>query len=382
MWTDHMLPFCAPPAVPKQSQTNRIWARSTTQLQCSPSLVFVSAFLFHIRQSRHSHRLARANMSSSSSQAALTWLQQHGSPPTDHHEILALAVHALLLHHGFRPAETPTDAQPTALPSDWGGAGFGGRYRHERSAMTFDIRAVRMGGRLLIHATPTEDDAHLHTVDIRVDEYVTAGDSWTDVVPRLSDLATIIAVQIAHRLVPDATKPGYEHAAAGDQTSSSHGAPASGAPAGGPSAPTPRPLPGPRPIPPGADPLRDDRHDPLRIGPPRRPGGMAGPAIPFGADDLLPPGLQPRPGGMFTPGGNLMGPGHFGRGRGGRFPGGGLPPGVPPGARFDPVYPVPDNDAEMPPGFDDEHGLRQPPLGRGGGRPGGGDDGPPPGMYW
>lgn len=404
-------------------------------------------------------------------QSALAWLRAHAPVPADAHEAVALAVHAFLLFHDFRPAATPppdtvapaavaaapnTAAAPTAaapapdadadadvdvtapatLPPGWGGAGYGGQYRHVRSSMLFDIRAVRMGGRLVVHAAAGEDDTRMHTIDIRVADFLRpepgthdnnrntddadeatglAESNWHDVV-RMDDLATLVAVQIAHRLVPDGAKHGYEDTAAA--SSSSSAAPPSAA-GQQPRQPYRAPPLVPPPGWPRAEHDVDNDNDPLRIGPvrrppprmpldPMRPGGLS----PFGHDDLHPPGmpgmpgmgggLGPRPqaGGMFGPGGNLMGPGQFHPGGGG----GRLPPGVPPGARYDPIGPGPDPDMEPLPGFDDEHGIGgQQPYGRMGGRGRGGrgmggprfgpgpgrgaggfgdDDGPPPGMFF
>lgn len=420
-------------------------------------------------------------MSSPVARSAYAWLRQYAKKPSDGHEAVALAVHAILLYHDFRPStEAPSEEGenqvPTNLPGGWGGAGYGGQYRHVRSAMLFDIRAVRMGGRLVVHAAAGEDDSRMHTVDVRVADFYTpdspgesrnigrgeggaesrdddvkdenqnsvrsgersgndeggdgnqedakksdrSGDndgrkdqggneggqsednkndseverggdgdgSNDDVWDRLKDLdglATLVAVQIAHRLVPESAKRGYEDGAG------SSGADASDGPM--PTA-TPVPMPGPRPVPvPMPIPAPDGDHEnPLYIGPPHQPRMPGVPGMPLGHDDLLPAGL-PRPlggsGGMFGPGGNLMGPGHFQPQGGPR-----LPPGVPPGARFDPYAPAPDPDMEMPPGFEDEHNLRRgaPPSGRGGlgrggfsrggGRGGFGDGGAPPGMYF
>lgn len=388
-------------------------------------------------------------------ESALKWLRDHAPAPRDGHEALALAAHAVLLHYHFRSAaiaatdvaaapsnatatanadsgpdttapstgdETPSAIPSTtattttaaaaaaddiagALPHGWGGAGFGGRYRHVRSAMTFDIRAVALGGRFMLHAVAGEDDGRLYTVDVRVDQYYTApaaatttaaaddggGDAahWTDGLRDMNGFATLVATQIAHRLVPDTGKAGYEHGSGVDTQSEQQQQQST--------TPTPRPMPGPRPIPAYVD-------DPLRV-PPRPhhpypfPGGGR-PVPPLGADDLLPAGL-PLPGrgdargDMFT--GNLMGPNQFRRldprfdpyGGGG---GGMRPPGVPPGARFDPYGAAPDRDAEVLPGFDDEHGVAQGGGARRGGPGGMGgrfggdgrglDDGPPPGMFF
>jgi hypothetical protein len=131
-----------------------------------------------------------------------------------------------------------------------------------------------------------------------------------------------------------------------------------------------RPPPPAQPVNPRIDPLRDDprnpEYDPLRI-PPRRPYDpepmpdwedpydltRPRPLFPqptnnplsIGHDDLNPPGL-PRP---FNPMGGGLGPTGLpqpGSGSGGMFMdirgtgrGGQRPPGVPPGARWDPIGP-------------------------------------------
>jgi PI31 proteasome regulator N-terminal len=364
-------------------------------------------------------------MASSGVAGAKAWYARLAHTPASRHEALALAVHGLLVTHGFRPAEDAAAEDANAppaprLPADWGTAGFGGRYRHGRSAMTYDVRAVAVGPRLVVHATAVEDDDMLHSLELRVDTYVRAdvdlAAGWEALFDeqRALDLATLVQVNIAHRLVPDAAKDGYEAAAA---------ASASNAP--GPAA-APAPAAAPR------RPMRDYDDDQRRGGPPLRPardpygipagggggfGGMGG----FGHDDLVAPGLPGRLGGGGGGGfggggmgGNLMGPGNFpgigGGGMGGGI-GGGIggigggprrPPGVPQGARFDPYGPpdpasgfgpgggvgggsgiggprrpqqppggpgsgVPDNDVDLPPPPDNDHGLP-------------GD--PPPDMYW
>ena len=351
-------------------------------------------------------------MTTAAAEAALAWLQSNGIRPKDGHEAIALAAHALLLHHGFRPAELPADEDntrnniPNTLPNDWGGAGYGGRYRHNRSAMTFDIRAMPMGGRLVLHAAAHEDDARMHTVDVRVEEYINNNElpngnddneestnniNWSNIYTRLDDLATLIAVQVAHRLVPDSTKEGYEDATREEQEQERNQV-NNGGGGGGSSSNNnnnQRPYVG-RMIRPRYE--DEERNDPLRIGGPRRPiypGGLR-PDGGFGSDDLLPGGLRPFPfgggGGGGFGGGNLMGPGQLPRRGGVGGNGGWRPSNIPPGVRYDPIYPNPDNDAELPPGFEDEHeiGNNQRSQGTyGNRRPSPDDDGPPPpGMYF
>lgn len=385
-------------------------------------------------------------MAEESVRSLLSWLSAVGHVPSNSHEALALAVHGLLVQHGFRPEDAAVDdeVRPTGeqdgtgentgegdatndttpvapatpqprLPNEWGAAGYGGRYRHHRSSLTFDIRAVAVGPRLVVHGTTVENDETLNTLELRVDTYVRDGvdlaglatrdgdaqTNWADVFDRTNDLATLVQVNIAHRLVPDAAKAGYEAGPAAAAQSASAGSAARAAPtrADDPS------------------PLRDDRfrrREPP-MGMPRMPPGYGDGdfgGIGVGHDDLVAPGL-PMPGGMFGGGGgfggplgggggNLMGPRHPGfGGPGGVFPGGGvgggrLPPGaVPPGARFDPFGP-PDPYAGYGPGGP---GMRQPPRGGATG-PGSGvpdndierppapdgdgeaDDPPPPDMYY
>lgn len=326
----------------------------------------------------------------SAAATAVTWLRSCGRTPRDAPEAVALLVHALLLRHEFRSVDTAEDA--TTVPEDWGVGGYGGRYRHVRSALTFEVRTTPLGGRLRvtgIHDAATADD-EIVTLDLTVaDHYIGEGEpaaeTWTENLQRVQDAATLVLVRIAHPLVPDAAKEGYEDGAAANSNTNSDGQAAASSSSSAPRV-TPRPMPGPRPTP-----IMDDDHDPLRIGPIRGPPRMPMPGMPrqpfpmpggmpggFGSDDLVPGGgigppvWGPRGGAM---GGNLMGPRNFpgtGGGRGmpgfGGLPGGGrgrgLPGRVPPGARYDPMGPGgvgPDNDIERPPPDDDD---------------------PPAGMYW
>lgn len=250
----------------------------------------------------------------------------------------------------------------------------------------------------MTHAVVVEDDAQLHTTELRVGDFVrevgTAAEGegvrWEDVLRRREDVGTIVLVQIVHRLVPDASKEGYEEGVGvGEASGSGERASRGNVDVGG------GPLRGGGRV---IDPLRDDGG--LRVGGGGGSGGYGGVGG-FGSDDLLAPGLAGGPGGMLGRmggggmGGNLMGPRNF-MGAGWRG-GDGRPQGVPPGARFDPYGPVlPDNDMERMPGFEDEHGLglggngngrgqgrgALGGAGRGARRGGGFGEGPPPGMYW
>ncbi len=310
--------------------------------------------------------MAGDNNTPSASVGAIAWLRALRHSPRDAHEALALYVHALLLGHGFRDAED--DVAPDALRAGWGVGGYGGTYRHARSAMNFEVRATPLGARLRVTAVHDAAD-DVATLDLRVADYYDAEQDaadWVDRLRRVDDAATLVLVNIAHRLVPDATKAGYEQGAASSAASSSD--------TRGGGAAQPRPQPAPRPAPPVV------HDDPLRIGPVR--GGPRMPRIPvnplvdpgFGSDDLLPqmpggaPLFGPRGGAM---GGNLMGPRNFHPGLGQPRRGGRLPAGVPPGARYDPMGPnEPDFDELLPPGTNP------------GPRPPGGGDDRPPHMYW
>lgn len=111
-------------------------------------------------------------------------------PPTTADGALALLVHALLVHHGFRAAQTapPTagDGSPPAavLPTDWGVGGWGGRYKHTRSAREYEIRSVRLGGVLSVVGVAVGEEAKPARVDLTIDECVVA-----DAVPQLAAAA-------------------------------------------------------------------------------------------------------------------------------------------------------------------------------------------------
>ncbi|KAA8499727.1 hypothetical protein FVE85_7312 [Porphyridium purpureum] len=341
---------------------------------------------------------------------ALAWLgaaencTPHGA---ERHEALALVVHALLLNHGFRSAGTPVyeheeqmkSLEGIRLPSDWGKAGYGGKYCHSRSSLTFEIRLVPLGSRLVCHGAFLEDEREMHTLELNVDRYVLGGRqfeervqapevtwkdaaSWTQLFQNVEELAAVVQISLAQKLVPDSSKDGYADYAAARTT-------AAGASSGNSrtSAANRTALDYRQGEPPIFEPSYPQRHDPLRVGPPMR---ARGPPFGVGDDDLYAPGLPQFPsmsGGLpgGPGGGNLVGPRHPGFGDPGRYSGGmgigmpgrGMRP-PPPGARYDPVGPPgmglgePDNDMMMPPG------MYGPPSGPSGPPPGG----PPPDMYW
>mmetsp|Transcript_22526 Transcript_22526/g.38896 ORF Transcript_22526/g.38896 Transcript_22526/m.38896 type:complete len:385 (+) Transcript_22526:105-1259(+) len=357
-----------------------------------------------------------------------------GRAPVDRHEALALLVHGVLLFQGFRPTgqelvdyEREVKTYENArLPSQWGNGGYGGQYLHLRSSLTFEIRSIPMGSKLIVHGTFLEDDREISSLELKVDRYVSGGRTysdlcdvlmgkdpspeprhltWTKIFENREELASLIQINIVQKLVPESTKEGYEESKRQGQENQNRGS--SNSSGGG------RPSSGGN----GTD-RRPPPPEPMSVFPDFHPLYPRNP-LNVGDDDLLPAGFPTGPG--FVPdlrmpgqGGNLMGPGHPGFRSGGGIgdmprAGSGtirLPPGVPPGARFDPYGPPgmgfgfgePDNDIEMPPGFRPPPPSsqpnappfgtppRRPQLDRGnpGGRPSGGppSDPPFPDMYW
>jgi len=303
--------------------------------------------------------------------------------PCDAHEALAALCHALFLQKSFRPSVQSVEESEKEIrtlkdvkfPSDWARGGFGGCYKHARSSLMFDIRAVPMASKLVVLGTFQEDDREVHQLELNVKRYVVDAElravmncvsnytavrrrTWRAAFVNTTELASLLFINISERLVPESSKDirsSTTSAAAGRASSSAREPPPSSEPTRNQNEPRhPRPY----PIAPDYD------SDPLRVGPPMRPYP---PSVGVGSDDLIPSGL---PSGLGAPvplvpgggvGGNLMGPQHpafAGRRGGGVVPsstGPRLPPGaVPPGARFDPFGPPvpglgePDNDIEPP----------------------------------
>jgi len=263
--------------------------------------------------------------------------------------------------HGFKLVglgESSNQVEDKTLPEEWNKNidAYSFRYRHSQSSMTFLLKALRLGTKLLVHALALEQNEILQ-MDLDTADYVNNVQSFDNIDSVFRDtdkLLKIFTDTIVLKLIPTVS-------------SLQSSAPNRNAPA-----PQRQPRVDPYP-----DPYPDD---PLRIGPPRRPQGHVDQRNPYsiGDDDLFPgPGsgfgmIGPPPGygGPLGGGGNVVGPNHpiFGQGRGGN-PFGFNPPdafgpqGVrpPPGARFDPLgppgvnQPGPDYDHMHRPGrrFDD-----------------------------
>ena len=297
---------------------------------------------------------------------------------------IAIACHAGMLAVGFRliglgedhrieAHSSPTDTQP--LPQEWNtSTSYAFRYKHSQSSMEYLLKVQRMGNKIQISGIGLGDDK-IATFDITTKDYIS--DSALPATPvttttntddtahaiqtifispsRLTDLGSMLRVNVIQRLMPGLQKEGYEESTTQASTRQEERQRQeddrqSRAPVYDPlrepympEPARPRPLVGPdvpRPTPDFAPPGFEDEHEILR---PR--GGRPAGAFPdYGYDDLYPQGLGPRDplGGPVGPGyggrrplGGMHPPGHpFGGGQGG-----GYDPQAPPGARYDPVGP-------------------------------------------
>lgn len=320
------------------------------------------------------------------------------------HDGLAALVHTIFTALGFRliaidDTSSAKSFQNNVLPEDWNTNALSGhtlRYRHEQSSLEFLVKVVRLGQRTLINAIALEvrcchpcmypyltlfQSDKSASLDVSTNDFTSPSfypyDAANPDAPplvhgfissnRIADFVSQLKLKIIQKLVPGLRKEGYveetEEASASATSANPQAAP--------PARPRPVTPPFPEDIP--YFPPYQRPYNPLEIG--RRD------LDPFGADAFSPPSLFPPRGGD----GMFVGPDHpiFGsRGRGRRDdfrgPWGGdgyLPPlGAPPGARFDPVGPdpnnplrptfgrqprrgggphprEPDNDEFMPPGF-------------------------------
>ncbi|KAI1502386.1 PI31 proteasome regulator N-terminal-domain-containing protein [Biscogniauxia marginata] len=311
------------------------------------------------------------------------------------HEALALFTHACMASLGFRLLGFDEDKTDEALchelaprlPPNWN-ASFNSNafvYAHQQSALRFIIKIDRMGGKAEIRGLAINDE-RIARLEIPIKDFISNAalpvrititeegtedrsdlpQKFRDVFiseSRITDLATLIKINIIQKLLPSLQKEGYEESpddrAARDDADDAGRRP--------PRQPVmPDPLPQPAQPYPFNDPLNPPPRNPIPAGDFPPPGfedpydinrPLRGPAPPgrtpfgnIGADDLNPPGLGPhdplRPGlgiggGLPRPGGNrgmhptfddplLGGDGGFG---------GEFDPQVPPGARYDPLGP-------------------------------------------
>lgn len=308
---------------------------------------------------------------------------RHGKPQA----LLVLLLHFLMLKHGFRCVgllETDPNtelSEGNILPPqgfDQNPEMFSLKYKHSQRTFTFSLKVLMMGqSKLLVFATTLlfpnldiNDNSNVNMsqyskqqeqeevyqlelnnlfdfIDREKLSNCTDNDlDFASIYKNLQDLEFRFKTTIQNKLVP---KEGYETGSS-SSVSSGSSQPSSSISVERPSAGRYQP---PRSL------LDDDYdeigHDPLRIGPPIRSGYIQPPhGHPYrvGDEDLY-PGLgglpQPFPrgggglpfgGGGIGGGGSMVGPNNpmfGGRGRP-LMPGGGNPF-VPPGARFDPIYP-------------------------------------------
>jgi PI31 proteasome regulator N-terminal/PI31 proteasome regulator len=297
----------------------------------------------------------------------------------DPYSSIALLCHACMLAVGFRlkglgedhriEAHSDTnDAQP--LPQEWNESStYAFRYAHGQSSMEYLLKINRLGSKALVFGVGLGDDKTA-SFEIKAQDYISEGSLNDEVASgdkksalrnifvsngRISDLASLMKVNIIQKLAPGIQKAGYEDTPT--------------------TAEQPRRREETRP--PERDPLRDAQPPPARPYPfddplaaaPRRPyphgdfpppgfedeyelnqppRGMPGGRRPFGnigERDLYPPGLGPHdplrigPGGGGIRGGGGMHPTFDDPIFGGQGGGGQYDPRAPPGARYDPVGP-------------------------------------------
>ncbi|GAK64626.1 uncharacterized protein PAN0_006c2840 [Moesziomyces antarcticus] len=253
------------------------------------------------------------------------------------------------------------------LPGEWNAKGpdhYCFRYKHHQSSLDYMVKLVKLGGRVVVHGIALQG-SKTSTLEIVLADYFSAsffpypppqGDAEPLVngfigSARIKDLVIAYKTQVLQTLVPGLRKDGYTEETTDNNSSAST---REGDSRGASSSQPQRPYPGSAPPPrapfagdeddpsqpagmfPGRNPMTIGDRDldplggsPLRL-PPRFGGGSAG--------GFAPPPLFP---GGDSGGGMYVGPDHpmFRN----RFPppgAQGLPPGaVPPGARFDPIFP-------------------------------------------
>lgn len=315
------------------------------------------------------HPTSTTSSSSSSSDDASPPAQL-GSPA----DALSALIHTVMTRLDFRltglsdddrsaPSSSSDALSSNQLPASWNANApdhYCFRYKHHQSSLDYVVKVVKLGNKAVIHGIALQG-SKTSTLEIPLADYFSPsffpyphrskdGERAEPLVngfigsSRLKDLVGAFKTQILQTLVPGLNKEGYiEHSAHASSSA------ASSASAREARAPRPRPpLEGdpddpsqtrPRALHPDHPPWRhpytvgDRDLDPLGGSPlafpPRFGGG--------GGDAFAPPPLFGD-----TGGGMYVGPNHpmFRH----RFPPGpstGLPPGaVPPGARFDPIYPT------------------------------------------
>lgn len=309
----------------------------------------------------------------------------------------ALLTHACMLIVGFRLEGLGEDHQIEvksegtdvhSLPREWNATSsynYSFRYAHSQSSLKYLIKISRLGGKLVVNGIGLGDDK-VHTMDFPIKDFFSESSFPYTASPsksqdenaraiqdlfisagRITDLGSLLKIQIIQKLAPGLRKEGYEETTTEEQ----------GRPRGSrgsrdrettPTPPDPlrnprlagrappRPIdypPDHRPYPAGdfPPPGFDDEYEINRSWPRGNIGGPERRPLNIGERDLYPPGLGPND--PFRPLAGGFAPGGGGTGRGGMHPtfddplfaganrGGprGYDPRAPPGARYDPVGP-------------------------------------------
>lgn len=326
----------------------------------------------------------------------------------------ALLAHACMLIVGFRLEGLGEDHQVEdksegtdvhSLPQEWNATSsynYSFRYAHSQSSLKYLINISRLGGKVVVNGIGLGDDK-VHTMDFPINDFFsernfpyTASSSKSQdenaraiqalfiSAGRITDLGSLLKIQIIQKLAPGLRKEGYEETTPVteeyDRRRSSRDRETTPTPPDSlrdsrpppgyaPQRPTNYP-PDHRPYPSGdfPSPGFDDEYDINRPWPRSNIGGRPERRpLNIGERDLYPPGLGPND--VFRPFlGGGFGPGAGGMGGGGMHPtfddplfaggnrGGGprgYDPRAPPGARYDPVGPgggAPWGSERSPPG--------------------------------
>ncbi|KAJ9061291.1 hypothetical protein DSO57_1022086 [Entomophthora muscae] len=269
-------------------------------------------------------------------------------------QLLVLLAHLALLAVGFKAKEKENQGDYVRLPNNWNSnEPYEFEYTHSQSQLHFQLKAIKMGTRTIIHATALETN-DTHSLEVLAEDYIpdqvtfplkltsAAQISELDLSKlfstpsRFAKYMDTFRTQILQKLIPGLQKEGYQEIATESTTSLT-----------GSSQPrNPQRLqeplgssqfyPAPLNFPGGRNPLAYGGRD-------LNPLGGVGPGLPrFGGG-----GSALDPFGMFgdDQGGMILGPRHpmfAPNPNAPPFPGRGpyLPPGAaPPGARFDPISP-------------------------------------------
>jgi hypothetical protein len=189
------------------------------------------------------------------------------------------------------------------------------RYAHSQSSLEYLIKVGRLGKKAVINGLGLGDDK-VHSFDVHVKDYVseaslpftlsTDPDSTQSVqtlqnlfisIGRITDLSSLLRINIIQKLAPGLRKEGYE------ETTNTSSQEASG------TRQPPGPAPGREPETPIHDPLRNDYLPPAAQPRPFYDPLAAAPRRPFPAGDFPPPDFEDeyeinRPRGGIQPGGN------------------------------------------------------------------------------